>query len=161
MNVHLLGLLGLICPWQGMVVIFAGTCGGAAFRDNVPARYVLWLYCKASSWRSLSYSASSYHEAESLEAVVFVEEKMMPTVRHILVCVEQLERVVLACCIFATMQYSKVTHWGGYCFTSLTTCCRTTPWVHCAACSNPCGSGTAPSTHCHVLPHLRTQCQNW
>lgn len=55
------------------------------------------------------HSASSYRDAQCLEAVVAVEEKTMPTAKRIRVRVERLERAALACRVFAAVQYSKVT----------------------------------------------------
>lgn len=57
-----------------------------------------------------AHSASSYRDAQSLEAVVAVEEKTMPTAKRIRIRVERLERAALACRVFAAVQYSKVTH---------------------------------------------------
>ena len=63
------------------------------------------------------------------------EDKTIPTVKHIRARVERLERAALACRVFATVQYFKVTRFHGLKrFVSL---CRIMPLANCAACFDP------------------------
>jgi separase len=79
-----------------------------ALGDNVHARYACKVHAKDVGADRYWVSASSYCEAQSLEAVVAVEEKTMPTAQRIRARVERLERAALACRVFAAVQHSKV-----------------------------------------------------
>ncbi|KAF9233396.1 peptidase family C50-domain-containing protein [Melanogaster broomeanus] len=75
--------------------------------DEVRLRYLLGQAEVLALGDNFSASASLYCEAQSLEAVVAVEEKTMTTAQRIRTRVERLERAALACRVFAAVQYSK------------------------------------------------------
>ncbi|KAF8842467.1 hypothetical protein BDN67DRAFT_965802 [Paxillus ammoniavirescens] len=157
MNVHLLGLLGLIvlkvkllevlkrlCEHQSSVPVEAysvicvdlaheyiklgkskragsllAKCANLVQEGNVPdevrLRYLLGHAEVLALGDNIPASASSYCEAQSLEAVVAVEEKTMPTAQRIRARVERLERAALACRVFAAVQHSKDNVVGAIC----------------------------------------------
>ncbi|KAF9225675.1 hypothetical protein BS17DRAFT_749997 [Gyrodon lividus] len=157
MNVHLLGLLGLIvlkvkllealkrlCEHQvpipveaysvicvdlaheyvklgkskragSLFVKCANLLKAAEVPDEVRLRYLLGHAEVLALGDNVLASANLYCEAQSLEAVVAVEEKTMSTAQRIRARVERLERAALACRVFAAVQYSKDNVAGAMC----------------------------------------------
>ncbi|KIJ59919.1 hypothetical protein HYDPIDRAFT_32659 [Hydnomerulius pinastri MD-312] len=157
MNVHLVGLLGLIvlkvkllevlrslCEHQTPVPVEAYSvicvdlaheyiklgkskragllfvkCGSmlkaCEVPDEVRLRYLLGHAEVLALGDNVPASASSYCEAQSLEAVVALEEKAMTTTQRIRARVERLERAAMACRVFAAVQYSKDNVVGAMC----------------------------------------------
>ncbi|KAF8556865.1 hypothetical protein OG21DRAFT_1495257 [Imleria badia] len=157
MNVHLLGLLGLIvlkiklletlkrvCERQGPVSaqVYSVICvdlaheyvklgkskrAGALFNmcanvlkagelpDEVRLLYLLGHAEVLALKGNVAASASSYRDAQSLEAAMAIEDKTMSTAKRVRVRVERLERAALACRVFAAVQYSEDNVVGALC----------------------------------------------
>ncbi|KIK92250.1 hypothetical protein PAXRUDRAFT_830139 [Paxillus rubicundulus Ve08.2h10] len=94
-------------------------CANLVKEGNVPnetrLRYLLGHAEVLALGDNVPASAGSYCEAQTLEAVVAVEEKTMPTAQRIRARVERLERAALACRVFAAVQHSKDNVVGAMC----------------------------------------------
>lgn len=95
-------------PEEVRLLYLLGHAEVLALKGNIAARYVPFGNVGKDHLDAVGRSASSYRDAQSLEAAVAIEDKTMATAKRIRVRVERLERAALACRVFAAVQYSKV-----------------------------------------------------